>query len=212
MTVTIDGLQLVEPLIPTLPEIEGITRDDHVAFVVRPENEAKFGQFWHERGLTRLNTLRTEEYPARHTGFQRSDKATMVALSVSDDPNSPTNRLIAHLGEISAQESGAPFLGLVQHVAYTVDPSFGIEAARKVLTGMGLVPITPVHMLHTPRGTIRQALFVYERHPTGQFIELVERSEHLPIANADGQQVGFAAKQIDRLYKDLTRYYNQLGI
>ncbi len=210
MMIAIGDLRINQPLLRTLPELPGLYRKDHVAFVVSPENEDSFAKFWESKGLQRLETLITEKYPARHTGFidpKRSDEP-MVALSVSDDPQSPINLLIKKHGEYSVTEDSHTILGLIQHIAYGVDSHItSIENIEQALTDNNFTFITPLLTYATGEASLKQGFATSEKSE-GVFIEILERTA-LPVATSDKKQ-GFDARQIDRLYSYLDEYYHRL--
>jgi hypothetical protein len=176
--------------------------EDHATFVVPYGDKETFTARRKAQGLTAMPAIVTEEFPAEHIAMVEKPGATrtcerMVGLSVSSDPSSPINKL-CELGK------GRGAKGILQHIAYAVNPAADFNEVRRQLEEKGVVFMTPVLEYKDPNGAALRQMFVACEVPFGPFIEIIQRT---PDENGVPFQ-GFHASQIDNLY----RYYNDYSL
>lgn len=207
-------VNLPQPLPVFNEKIQGVRCEDHLTFVVHPDDEAQFIGFWQEtegfkqRGESWQTTVHTL---ARHIALTQelggAGCASMIGLSVPtapdyhQDPLVRALRLYGHdtLTDLSGVCSLIP--GKPQHVAYRVNEQMEFEKVCGAVEAQGFEFFTPVLEYRDANGgTLRQRFFGCTV-PYGPFAELVQR---VP-GDADKPFEAFNAEQIDELY----RYYDE---
>lgn len=188
--------------LPRIPVLRTMSCEDHQTFVLPYNQKEFFIDKYAKQGLTALPAIVTEEFPAEHIALVEKPGATrtcerMVGLSVSLDPNSPINKLCG-LGKNRGTK------GILQHIAYAVDPNTDFKKVRGELEERGVTFMTPVLEYKDPNGAALRQMFVACKVPFGPFIEIIQRTpdEHgIPFQ-------GFHMSQIDTLY----RFYNDYSL
>lgn len=188
--------------LPRIPVLRTMHCEDHATFVVPYGDKVTFIARRVAQGLTAMPAIVTDEFPAEHIAMVEKPGATrtcerMVGLSVSSDPNSPVNKL-CDLGK------GRRAKGILQHIAYAVNPTADFSEVRRQLEETGVIFMTPILEYKDPNGAALRQMFVACKVPFGPFIEIIQRTpdEHgVPFQ-------GFNVSQIDNLY----RYYNDYSL
>ena len=202
-----------DPLLPRIPSFDfpELKCEDHVTYVTASENEALFSGYWQRRGLRPMTALEPSGFPARHIAFlanpgEYTTCERMVGLSVSDDPASPVNRLVALYGGSRVDEHGGVAPGRLQHVAYATDADTDVDVLRSRMKAHGVVFMTPVLRFSDGTGATLTQMFVACTVPYGPFVEIVQRG-----VGENGEPFsGFSAEQIDCLYEHYDAYSKEL--
>lgn len=193
-----------DPLLPTLPNMNGLVCEDHITFVVSPEKREAFQGFWKERGFEPHPTAQytTVRYPAKHIVLTLDPNANgpcekMIGLSMSSDIDSPITRCLKLCGEWRMDGKDLT-PGRLQHIAYAVDSNLDINEVCENLGLEGVKFMTPVLSWtdKVTRGELKQA-FVACKVPWGPFIEIIQRR---------GDFRNFSREQIDKLYQHYDTY------
>ncbi len=199
-----------DPLLPDLPEVDGIGLADHVTFVTSPAYEEDFLAARMREGFATRTQYTTRRFPARHIALAAAATADTAAevpapslgLSVSDDLGSPINKCVHLYGghRLSADAELLP--GRVQHFALCVDPERLIEVVRTKLESHGVKFMTPILCNTDPSGAFLKQMFVACKVPFGPFVEIIQRGR-----GRNGEIFrGFNIAQIDDLYEHYDRF------
>ncbi|HSX42074.1 MAG TPA: hypothetical protein VLE93_01865 [Candidatus Saccharimonadales bacterium] len=190
------------PALPLLKEeVKGVTMEDHLTFVVHPDMEKAFGDYWQGRGYDLAGVWRTMIYPARHIALAHKAGQPMIGLSVPNledlQHDAPLSNFLRLYGtHCVGGDGGELFPGKPQHLAYRVDESADLEQVRKAIGCQGFEFIgSPFEFTDSAGATLRQCFFgLTEAY--GTFAELVQR-----VSGPRGEEfAGFEAGQIDLLY------------
>ena len=179
--------------------------EDHVTYVTRYAYKEAFLAHWHRQGLKLTPPIITQEFPAEHIAMVEQPGETqscelMIGLSVSQDPESPINKLCDLVSDHVWSQ------GVLQHIAYSIDPSARMDQVRAELVGQGVTFMTPIFEYKEPSGAALRQMFVACLVPFGPFIEIVQRT-----AGTDGIPFqGFNGSQIDNLYRAYKAYSLEL--
>ncbi len=202
---------LADPLLPDIPDLLGLSREDHLTFVAPAEHEREFVRYWTDRAFVEAPPYTPTRYPARHIALVLKHEVghnakRTIGLSVSDDPRSPINRCIQLYGGFRIDDTGVLVPGRLQHLALAVTEGQSIELIRASLESQGVRFMTPVLCYADSWGAFLKQMFVACRVPYGPFVEIVHRG-----TNRNGAAFqGFSSEQIDTLYEYYDRYSKSL--
>lgn len=191
--------------LPQIPVLRTMHCEDHTTYVVPYADKEAFLEYWTRRGLKAATPIITEEFPAEHIAMVERPGETrtceqMVGLSVSNDPNSPINKLC------ELTKARGP-LGKLQHIAYSVEPMEAMSSVREQLESQGVVFMTPILEYKDLSGAALRQMFVACEVPFGPFIEIIQRTlspNGIPFQ-------GFHSRQIDNLYRAYNAYSLELA-
>lgn len=191
--------------LPKIPVLRTMHCEDHATFVAPYEHRDAFIMKWAQRGLTAMPAIVTKEFPAENIAMveRPGDTRTcerMIGLSVSTDPDSPINKLC----ELAGTDRSAR--GVLQHIAYSVEPAADFQEVRRHLEEEGVRFMTPILGYEDPNGAALRQMFVACRVPFGPFVEIIQR---VPDRHGVPFQ-GFNGDQIDALYHHYDNYSRQL--
>jgi len=201
-----------DPMMPAVPLVPGLRCQDHATFVAAAADERAFREYWAARGLYAMAPIVPERFPARHIAFSATPEMTvlcqdMVGLSVSDDPASPVNRLVALYGGYRVDAGGEVAVGRIQHFAFAVDGEYDMADIRAALTLRGVRFMTPILTFEDSDGAYLQQMFVACKVPFGPFVEIIKRG----VGRGGEPFHGFNAEQIDTLYQHYDAYSRMLA-
>lgn len=188
--------------LPKIPVLRTMHCEDHRTFVVPYQYKDLFISRWKKKGLSPAPAIMTKDFPAEHIALSEKPGETrtcerMVGVSVSRDPSSPINELC----KLAGPEANR---GVLQHVAYSVQPETSFADIRRQLEEQDVVFMTPVLEYSDSNGATLRQMFVGCVVPFGQFIEIIQRT---PDKNGTPFQ-GFHSLHIDALYG----FYNQFSL
>ncbi len=200
-------MTFTDPLMPEIPKIDGLTREDHVTYIASAViGASNFVEYWEEQGFYPRKPIVTTRFPAQHIVFTNSAR-NIVGLSISNDPNSPINKSLGLWGVMRYEPSIQGFTpGKLQHIAYEVNPRRSIDEVRAELESKGTQFMTPILRYQDPNGAMLEQMFVACKVPYGPFVEVIRRGLGKNLERFQG----FHSDQIDNLYEHYDRYSREL--